>query len=182
MKLATKFIIDTNVGVQANKALDVDSLSEMELDCAENCVKLLKAVCLNTSGIVLDSDNEIFNEYRKRLSMSGQPGVGDMFMKWVHRNLGYFDLVPITKSGDTYIEFPSHPGLANFDPSDRKFVAVANAHKKNPTVYQATDSKWWGWRKALKGAGIEVEFICPQYIEAKYNKKFPTDNNAKEES
>lgn len=55
--------------------------------------------------------------------------------------------------------------------SDRKFVAVVNAHKKKPPIYQATDSKWWGWNDALEEVGIHVEFLCPDYIKSKYKKK-----------
>ena len=106
--------------------------------------------------------------------MKGQPGVGDRFMKWVHDNrwsLPDSQRVNITKNSDSYNEFPEHKELVNFDLSDRKFVAAANAHPDKPPILQATDSKWWGWKDALRDVGINVHFLCSEYIEAKYGKK-----------
>jgi hypothetical protein len=95
-------------------------------------------------------------------------------MKWVHDNRWKFpdkDRVKICKNGDSYCEFPNHPGLEDFDPSDRKFIAVSNAHSEKPPIMEATDSKWWGWRDALKEVGIEVRFVCPDYAKRKYREK-----------
>jgi len=129
---------------------------------------------VKTGGLVLDTDDEIFTEYLSNLSMSGQPGVGDMFMKWVHDNRWIFpdaDRITITKNGDSYNEFPDHDGLKHFDNSDRKFIAVSNTHMDKPPVLQATDSKWWGWKDALAEVGITVHFLCSDYVEAKYADK-----------
>ena len=107
--------------------------------------------------------------------MRGQPGVGDIFMKWVHDNrwsLPDSDRVTISKDGDSYKQFPEHEGLVNFDISDRKFVAVANAHPEKPPILQATDCKWWGWKNALKDVGITVHFLCSEYVKTKYEEKF----------
>ena len=54
-----------------------------------------------------------FDEYRQQLSLKGQPGVGDAFMKWVHDNrwaLSDDQRVTITKNEDSYGEFPEHKG------------------------------------------------------------------------
>ena len=94
-------------------------------------------------GMVIDDGDEIFNEYRGQLAMQGQPGIGDIFMKWVHDNSWNPDKVKrvsITPSNSSYEEFPEHDGLVDFDNSDRKFVAVANAHPDKPPILQATDS------------------------------------------
>ena len=55
--------------------------------------------------------------------------------------------------------------LSSFDPDDRKFVAVANAHPGKPPIMEATDRQWWGWKEALHDAGITVHFLCPEYVE-----------------
>ena len=123
---------------------------------------------------VIDSGDEIYNEYLSNLCLSGQKGIGNAFMKWVHDNrwsLPGFDRVAISKNGDSYDEFPAHGGLVKFDISDRKFVAAANAHPAKPPILQSTDSKWWGWKEALKDVGITVHFLCPKYVETKYSEK-----------
>lgn len=127
--------------------------------------------------MVIDAGDEIFDEYRRQLKLQGQPDVGDRFMKWVHDNrwsLPDSQRVNITKSGDSYREFPRHDGLDHIDNSDRKFIAVANAHPDTPPILQATDSEWWGWKDALRDVGINVHFLCPKYIEAKYARKMGT--------
>jgi hypothetical protein len=63
------------------------------------------------------------------------------------------------------VSFPDDPDLAQFDPSDRKFVAVAAAHPERPPILQAADSKWLAWEKPLRRHDITVEFLCPDDIE-----------------
>jgi len=82
--------------------------------------------------------------------------------------------VAIISSGESYEEFPTHDDLKDFDRSDRKFVAVANAHVEKPPILQATDSKWWGWKDALADVGIIVQLLCSEYVEAKYAEKMGT--------
>jgi hypothetical protein len=127
--------------------------------------------------IALDTSRLILREYMRNLSSSGQPGVGDAFLKWVHRNQNNpqrCEQVRITPSGDdppSFDEFPDHPELATFDRDDRKFVAVAAAHPDRPPILEAADSKWWGWRHALQQCGVRVMFLCPGELEAKYRER-----------
>jgi hypothetical protein len=168
-----KLVVDTNVPKTANLALAPDTLPQELTGCVFSCIAAVEHV-VKKGGLVMDSNDEIFDEYRRHLSMKGQPGVGDRFMKWVHDNRWKFpdsDRVKITRNGNTYDEFPDHKGLAQFDISDRKFVAVANAHPAKPHILQATDSKWWGWKDALADVGIIVHFLAPDYIKAKYEEK-----------
>lgn len=183
MKLPLKFIIDTNVPLTANNALLCPELSCDWLICAQNCIELLTSVVETKKGLVLDGNNEIFDEYSHKLSYKGQPGLGDKFFKWLHDNRYSFpseDRVPITVDGDTYVEFPDHPDLVNFDVSDRKFIATAMAHSftPKPTIFEATDSKWWGWSKALEEVGIPVHFLGEDYVERVFRQKFPDYNDA----
>jgi len=176
MSLPKKCLVDTNVPKTANLATQPDSGSDVSDACVLACVEAVEHV-INKRGLIIDTGDEIFNEYRQQLSMKGQPGIGDAFMKWVndHRhNPEYCDRVTITKTGDSYNEFPVHDGLDDFDKSDRKFVAAANAHVEKPPILQATDSKWWGWKDALSEVGITVQFLCPKYVEAKYVEKMGT--------
>ena len=178
MNLPNKYLVDTNVPKTANLATYPDRDSEIPDKCILGCIEVIEHVIKNRA-LVIDSGDEIYNEYRSNLSMRGQPGVGDRFMKWVHDNRWTFpdtQRVEIKKEGDSYCEFPSHEGLVNFDRSDRKFIAIANAHppSKKPPIFQATDSKWWGWKDALEEIGISVYFICQEYIERKYQEKMGT--------
>jgi hypothetical protein len=176
MSLPKKCLVDTNVAINANLATSPDQGSDIPDECVLACVEAIEHV-VKRGGLVLDSDDEIFTEYRNHLSLSGQPGVGDRFMKWVNDNrwkFPYVTQVSITKNGDSYDEFPDHDGLTQFDKSDRKFIAVSNAHPAKPPVLQATDSKWWGWKDALKEVGITVRFLCCNYVETKYQEKFGT--------
>jgi len=173
MSLPRKCLVDTNVPKTANLATQPDSTSDVPDVCVLACIEAVEHVVQN-AGLVIDAGDEIFDEYRKQLSIKGQPGVGDRFMKWVHDNRWHLDKsqrVAITRKGDSYDEFPAHDGLNDFDISDRKFVAVANAHANKPPILQATDSKWWGWREALAAVGITVHFLCPEYVETKYAEK-----------
>jgi len=173
-------IVDTNVAIVANNK----DIPEELIDCALNCIEVIEEVIKNRC-IVLDDGGEIFGEYMNKLSLSGQPGVGDRFLKWVHDNqwkLPSGNRVAITKTGDpngeySYDEFPTSEALSEFDISDRKFVAVANAHPDKPKIYQATDSKWWGWKDALSDVGITVDFVCPDYIEQKYEEKIGSNSH-----
>lgn len=176
--LPKKCLVDTNVPITANFARDPASIPQDLIGCVWACVEAVEHV-VKEGGLVLDYDGEIFDEYMKHLSMSGQPGVGDTFMKWVHDNCWGFpdaDRVEITKNGESYVEFPDHDDLTQFDRSDRKFIAVASAHPAKPPVLQATDSKWWGWKDALEEVGIIVQFLCPDYAEAKWRLKLNENN------
>lgn len=166
-------VVDTNVAKTANHATQPDLSSDVPVECVLACVEAIEHV-IKKKGLVIDADDEIFDEYRQQLSMSGQPGMGDSFMKWVHDHrwsLPDSQRVAITPNDESYNEFPTHGGLANFDNSDRKFVAVANAHSDKPTILQATDCKWWGWEDALSECCITVQFLCEYYIQTKYQEK-----------
>lgn len=171
-RMSNKRIVDTNVAILANRAIDPTLPGDL-IDCAERCINAIAETTV-IGRLVLDAGDEIFDEYRQNLSLRGQPGQGDRFMKWVHDNrhgLPVEDRVEITKAGDSYQEFPDHPELKNFDLSDRKFVAVANAHSSTPSILEATDSKWWGWKDALAEAGIDVSFVCEDWIRNKHHEK-----------
>lgn len=176
MSLPKTCIVDTNVPKTANLATQPDPDSDVSDACVLACIEAVEHV-IKKRGLIIDTGDEIFDEYRRQLSMKGQPGVGDLFMEWVFDNrwkLPESNRVAISKNGDSYDEFPAHDGLKNFDKSDRKFVAVANAHPEKPPILQATDSKWWGWKDALAEVEITVQFLCPEYVKAKYAKKMGT--------
>jgi hypothetical protein len=176
MSLPKKCLMAINVPRTANLATQPDPGSDASDACVLACIEAVEHV-IKKRGLIIDAGEEIFDEYRQQLSMKGQPGVGDRFMKWVHDNrwsLPDAQRVTITRNGDSYNEFPTHGDLNDFDRSDRKFIAVASAHVDKPPILQATDSKWWGWKDALAEVGITVQFLFPEYVKAKYAEKMGT--------
>lgn len=116
-------------------------------------------------------------EYLRNLSVKEQPGAGDRFLYWLVQNKKercvWVRITPRSSDPDEFEEFPRHPGLEDFDRSDRKFVAVAAAHPDRPPILQAVDTKWWGWKDALGECGIAVDFLCEDEIAKKYREKSP---------
>ena len=161
-------IIDTNVMVTANKALsyqdndDVYSYPQL----ITNCINALLDITKKDIYVVFDVDNEIFNEYKRYLRFEGQPGVGDMFFKWMHdHRYRYPDTeVKLHKTDSGYEEFPVEMEAADIDPGDKKFFAVSNAHASKPDVLEAVDTKWWNWVEAAKRCGITIQFMDEQYM------------------
>jgi hypothetical protein len=138
---------------------------EASPQCVRECVRRLEGIH-HDGRIVIDDAWRILREYRQNLSESGQPGVGDRFLKWLLQNNANPErcvkvaLTVIDENAQEYEEFPDSIGFAGFDPSDRKFVAVANAHPNKPPILQAVDSKWKSFNPAFLGAGISVDFLC----------------------
>ena len=84
-------------------------------------------------------------------------------------------ITPLAGNGTDFEEFPDDPALSNFDPDDRKFLAVAlvyeSVYQQNATLLQASDSQWYGFQEELVRNGLEVEFICEEYIRDLYEKR-----------
>jgi hypothetical protein len=150
----------------ANMHVNITEIENEMLGCVLACIQKIQEIISGARQLVLDEDGEIFNEYRQQLSLSGQPGLGDSFIQWVHDNQwSKCDRIKINKTDPNhYIEFPNTPALSKFDKSDIKFVAVANACKRKPTICVAIDRGWWTHKQALEDSGITVDFLCPDQI------------------
>lgn len=160
-------LIDTNVAIVSN-GKSPQASADLVMACIDALVELTRA-----GGLVIDEGGLIFDEYRQNLSLRGQPGTGDIFMKWVHDNQWNSEMCErrtITARSDErmFEEFPNSAALQDFDRSDRKFVAVANARTPKRPILEAVDFKWWGWRTALATEGIEVVFLDPVAAEDGY--------------
>lgn len=166
-----KAVIDTNVlRVAAGQHSDVSPA------CVTACVSRLQA--MHTSGVtVIDDNYRILTEYMKTPAVTDTNTVGGQFLKWLLRQTGNparVEQVKLTEHAtDCFAEFPDSALEPQFDPSDRKFAAVANAHPDKPTIWQAADSKWLNWWPALQAKGIAVEFLCPTDVRQFYQNKFP---------
>jgi len=161
-------VVDTNVILVANH--QHEGVSEV---CVAACAKRL--LDLTRSGrIAIDDSYRILREYQQKTQPHVGKRPGDAFVKWVLRNNANkerCDQVSLAGHSEREFEaFPDDDRLTNFDPPDRKFVAVAAAHQHRPPILQATDSKWVAWVPALAEHQIAVELLCPADI-AKFHKK-----------
>lgn len=164
-------VIDTNVPATANGANDGASVS-----CAAASARALQAV-MERGHVFVDAGGRIVDEYRANLDPRGEPGPGDVFLKWLlthewgGRRVTRVAITARVGSDEDFEELRLPKGHPGFDPSDRKFLAVAAAHPRRPPILQSMDSKWWGWREALRSVGVTIHFLCPAEIEAKFHEK-----------
>ena len=152
-------IVDTNVPAVANRKSEQASPT-----CVLTCIKKIREIQQEEYILVLDDQWQILSEYKSNLDESGQPGVGDVFLKWTLTNWSNpnrCEMVKITPHPVfSFTEFPQDEALYAFDLSDRKFVAVALAHPQKPPVLNAVDTDWWHYHLILARYGIRIEFLC----------------------
>ena len=161
-------IVDTNVAVVAN-----GQSPQASSNCIDTCIHRIEGIIRGEEKLVLDNGWIILGEYLRNLRSSGEPGAGDRLLRWILANKDRLcDLVPITPVGGSeneFEEFPDDPTLNDFDPDDRKFIAVAYAHPEKPPILQAVDSQWWDFRDTFHRNSIIVEFICEEDIQRLHN-------------
>jgi hypothetical protein len=165
-------IVDTNVLVTANKAVNPDEESLLYPKMIIECIETLLKIKEEQIYVVLDIDDEIFMEYKRYLSFKGQPGVGDAFFKWLNDVRWSFpqtERVQLHKTETGYTEFPEVMESVRVDESDKKFFATSNGHsaKQKPPIYEASDSLWWKWKDAAMQCGIRIIFMDEQYMKDK---------------
>ena len=157
-------IVDTNVPVVAN-----GQSPQASPNCVDTCINRLEGIIRGEKKLVLDDRWIILSEYIRNLRSSGEPGASDRFLLWILMNKDeQCDLVSIMSvdgSENEFEEFPDDPALNDFDPADRKFIAVACAHPEKPPILQAVDSQWLDFRNAFRRNGVTVEFICEDDIQ-----------------
>ncbi|MNG81814.1 hypothetical protein D3C79_404760 [compost metagenome] len=166
-----KVVIDTNVLLVANS-----QHPDVSDECIEECVLRLQG--MQARGVtVIDDGYRILGEYQNKTHITPPKGVGDVFLKWLLRNIGNQQRVELVRLNETekdcFVEFPDPQLEPLFDAPDRKFAAVANAHPDKPPIWQAADCKWLDWWPALAVHGVHVDFLCPNDACNFYRQKFP---------
>ncbi len=151
-------IVDTNVILVAN-----GQHHDVSHECVRVCASRLLSIS-RVGRVAIDDGYRILSEYQNKTSPNVGKRPGDAFVKWLLRNNANplrCDQVRLLVEADRGFEsFPTDERLCNFDPPDRKFVAVAMAHADTPPILQAADSKWLEWEPTLRAHGIRVEFLC----------------------
>lgn len=164
-------VIDTNVLLVAN-----GQHADVSEDCVIDCVQRLQAIEKN-GIVVIDDGYLILGEYQNKTQLKPPKGPGDVFLKWLLRQIGSARVAQVTLTAttpDCFAEFPDPSLQPKFDAPDRKFAAVAHAHPDKPPIWQAADCKWLDWWPALHAHGVRVVFLCQNDACRFYCKKFPT--------
>lgn len=173
IRMAKYFVIDTNVPVMAGKS--VSQLDPSELECALACLNFLRSLMSREENrIAVDLDYYIIKEYKDNLEKREHGnGFSNEFLKWTYACIKADEspLTKLNKVGESYLEYPTNELLDKFDPSDKKFIALSNAHPQNPPIVEGSDCKWWGIVDVLESFGIGVIFPCESYIRSKYEQK-----------
>ncbi len=165
-------VIDTNVLLIADgKAAQMSAHCQIECMDRLDHVKVSEQVALDESWLILE-------EYSNKLAPNQSQTFGSAFLKWLLQVQGdpdhttWVKITPTNNECTQFREFPNDPGLkADFDPADRKFVAVANAHPEKPPIIEAGDSKWLAWRDRLSKHGIQLDLLCHAELQAIHKKK-----------
>lgn len=151
-------VVDTNVAITAN-----GRDTHANLACQYECTVFLEGLVSpgKRTRIVLDKQGLIFTEYSNHLRYKGQPGVGDVFFKYLHDHM-YLGkkiwLVPITPIADEARSFDELP-TNSVDKNDRKFLAVAVT--AGAEIVNAVDSDWHEQIVFVSGLGVNVQQLCP---------------------
>lgn len=152
-------VVDTNVPIVANGRPNPDNQQNPSVTCREAAIRFLQSV-LESGTVLLDFAGEIQAEYHRYLHTHGQPGVGDLFYQMVIQSAPKkVRRIDLPRRGDgEYRDLPQSLIDVGFDPSDRKFAALAR--KEVAPVINATDSDWLDSLEILRESGIRVIFVC----------------------
>lgn len=155
-----KVVVDTNVAMAAN-----GRDTHANFACQYKCIEFLEELCSTgkSTRIFLDQQGLIFTEYSGRLKYKGQPGIGDMFFKYLHdhmylgKKIRLVSITPIADDERGFNELPSN----QLDKSGRKFLATAVAAKA--TIVNAVDTDWNEQHTLISGINVKVDQLCPDH-------------------
>lgn len=153
-------VVETNVAISANGR---DTHASMA--CQYACITFLEELVApkKRTQIVLDELGLIFTEYSNHLHYKGQPGVGDVFFKYLHdhmylrKKIKRVPITPIADEARGFNELPPNP----VDKSDRKFLAAAIVSKAG--VVNALDTDWHEKVGFVNSIGVNVRQLCPEH-------------------
>ena len=155
----SRCVVDTNVPIVANGRADPDDGRNPSISCRIATITFLQKI-LKEGKVLIDLAGEIQREYHRHLNPRGEPGVGDRFYQAILNSSPMLvERIDLPKRPDgEYVDFPQSLIDANFDPSDRKFAALAK--RENVPIFNATDSDWLNHASTLASEQIQVHHLC----------------------
>jgi len=155
------WVIDTNVWLMADKDIDAINVID-ELNCSHACQNWLSGFRDGDELLVVDSQYQIFKEYRRKIKKGGLAEQILNQLETQPRDLRLIE-VQIVYDSEGYAILPSIG--SSIDSSDRKFVAVVlGVPSPKPPIVNATDTDWAKADAALSHLGVVLLEICPTYI------------------
>jgi hypothetical protein len=161
-------IVDENVAIVANDVVRISSgkgakANQADDTCRLSVIRRLRVI-MQSERVIVDSFGTVITAYRRHLSGSGQPGLGDVFFKWICDHLYDDERVErvdlALRADGEYVAYPRDPELERFDRADRVFVALALTCVPNPHIVNAVDSDYRNHQAALEDIGVFVEELC----------------------
>lgn len=161
------YVIDTNVILLAGTR--VGEITNEQLTCFEGCIRFLNEMMNCKDSVLIDDEGKILQEYKYAFKVNEYPNMATSFFEYA---MGHVIFAHLNEIGENVFEqYPNDITLKEFDPPDRKFIALSYVYEQSVPIVEATDDKWWGIKELLRKYGVEVIFIDEDYIKTKYQKK-----------
>lgn len=160
-------VVDENVLIIANdltrRSLGLEPLCpDANEDCGISCAEALLSLIEN-GRVGLDDGSEVLDKYKSHCSFSGQPGVGDTFLRAVFER-GYVESwaerVIIRENGA--IRLPNSFLNCGFDNDDHVWVAIAHNSSEKAKILNAADSDYRIHAGDLSVLNLEIVELCSQ--------------------
>lgn len=154
-----RLIFDTNVLIVANRQSE-----QADEDCELEAARALYDA-MREHIVLIDTHGLATSEYDTYCRRSGRPGVGDLFFRSLLDNIANERRVARINIGSTPEEVDSAvpATLRDFDPSDRKWIALHLAGSAD-SIINAVDSDWAQRKDDLEAVGVHVVELCPQCL------------------
>lgn len=166
MPMTERRIIDTNVPLVA-----ADKHDRATAKCRRACEIYVKLILNGKICVVIDDNRAAYTEYRNNMYPDPNPssGLASNFLMHVIQNYGndkrVLRIPLVREENGEYTAWPQDPELVNFDPDDRKWIALARAFRQETGQYApityAIERDWHNNRVALTRHGVELDHLCP---------------------
>jgi hypothetical protein len=160
--------IDENVIAVANDVARIERGEQPRCPQADDACRLacitFLATALKSGKVLLDTAEVVFGYYRRKASMSGQPGSGDAFLRQLFQVMHDEDFV-------IRVDLPAAPAFGlptafvtcGFDLDDFIYVALATAQPQS-RVANAVDSDYHNFAVELAKLPATVTELCTQCL------------------